>query len=215
MLGRPTRIIQSCQRRSRITNCTSSQKGIPKGAAACERRPLWRASLVTFLHEQESDIPPLFARRRKFPATRSVAKACASSSPARRRRRQPQAPPRAAWPPTAGGIRNASKGCFFSCKKHPSCRCAAIHPPKIRFHGKGVPRFAKRGQRRCLWNPQPLQRLANPPPQAATPKIRFYGKGVPLAAASGQRRCLWNPQPLKRLAKLLLQPAAAGGKPLR
>ena len=193
MLGRPTRVIQSCQRRSRITNCTSSQKGIPKGAAACERRPLWRASLVTFLHEQESDIPPLFARRRKFPAaaggkslcqqqpspppqaatpspaTRSVAKACASSNKARRRRRQPQTPPRAAWqkpvpaaaqPAAAGGIRNASKGCFFSCKKHPSCRCAAIHPAKIRFHGKGVPRFAKRGQRRCLWNPQPLQRLA-------------------------------------------------------
>ena len=57
-------------------------------------------------------------------------------------------PPRVAWqkpvpaatqPAAAGGIRNASKGCFFSCKKHPSCRCAAIHPPKIRFHGKGVP----------------------------------------------------------------------------
>ena len=160
MLGKPTRVIQSCQRRSRITNCTSSQKGIPKGAAACERRPLWRASLVTFLHEQESDIPPLFARRRKFPAAAGGKSLC---------QQQPSPPPQAATPSpatrsvaplTAGGIRNASKGCFFSCKKHPSCRCAAIHPPKIRFHGKGVPRFAKRGQRRCLWNPQPLKRLA-------------------------------------------------------
>jgi len=104
---------------------------------------------------------PLSRRSAINSATRSVAKACASSSPARRRRRQPQAPAmRSVAPPTAGGIRKESKGCFFSCKKHPSCRCAAIHPPKIRFHGKGVPRFAKRGQRRCLWNPQPLQRLA-------------------------------------------------------
>ena len=78
-------------------------------------------------------------------------------------------PPRVAWqkpvpaatkPAAAGSIRKESKGCFFSCKKHPSCRCAAIHPPKIRFYGKRVPRFAKRGQRRCLWNPQPLKRLA-------------------------------------------------------
>ena len=99
------------------------------GRNPCAPLPPLACSLVTFLHEQESDIPPLFARRRKFPAA-------------------------------AGGIRNASKGCFFSCKKHPSCRCAAIHPAKIRFHGKGVPLTAASGQRRCLWNPQPLQRLA-------------------------------------------------------
>ena len=183
MLGRPTRITQSYQRRSRTASRTSSQKGIPKGAAACERRPLWRASLVTFLHEQESDTASLSRRSAINPAAAGGKSLC---------QQQPSPPPQAATPSpatrsvaplTAGGIRNASKGCFFSCKKHPSCRCAAIHPPKIRFYGKRVPLTAVSGQRRCLWNPQPLKRLAKllhkpvaaggnpkPPPRCARQK---------------------------------------------
>ena len=190
MLGRPTRVIQSCQRRSRITNCTSSQKGIPKGAAACERRPLWRASLVTFLHEQESDIPPLFARRRKFPATRSVAKVCASSNPARRRRRQPQAPPRAAWHPSpqaaSGGI---ARDAFFLAKSTPLAAARQFTPQKSAFTEKefrSLRRAAKgaafgirslyKGWRNFGSGPPPRATWQNPVP-AATPKRLIFFAG--------------------------------------
>ena len=120
MLGRPTRIIQSCQRRSRITNCTSSQKGIPKGAAACERRPLWRASLVTFLHEQESDIPPLFARRRKFPAAAGGKSLC---------QQQPSPPPQA-----ASGRK--ARDAFFLAKSTPLAAARQFTPQKSAFTEK-------------------------------------------------------------------------------
>ena len=117
------------------------------------------------LLEQQQSPPPQAAT--PSPATRSVA------------------------PLIAGGIRGDSKGCFFSCKKHPSCRCAAIHPPKIRFYGKGVPRFAKRGQRRCLWNPQPLQRLAKllHKPAAAGKKINVSHAPVLHNFATNPRFC--------------------------
>ena len=99
--------------------------------------PLWRASLVTFLHAQESDIPPLFARRRKFPATRSVAKACASSSPARRRRRQPQAPPRAAWHPSPQAASGTlARDAFFLAKSTPLAAARQFTPQKSAFTEK-------------------------------------------------------------------------------
>ena len=137
MLGRPTRITQSYQRRSGIANCTSSQKGIPKGAAACERRPLWRASLVTCLHEQERDTAALSRRSAINPATRSVAKACASSNPARRRRRQPQAPPRAAWHPSPQAASGTlARDAFFLAKSTPLAAARQFTPQKSAFTEK-------------------------------------------------------------------------------
>ena len=104
---------------------------------------------------------PLSRRSAINPATRSVAKACASSNPARRRRRQPQAPAtRSVAPPPQAASGTLARDAFFLAKSTPLAAARQFTPPKIRFYGKGVPRFAKRGQRPCLWNPQPLKRLA-------------------------------------------------------